>query len=416
MCRASRKLIYTKKPKNVSSSPRTTLKKQLYRNKNLTLGTVALFAIFAYTTTDATVFDKIAAFFQSKPVVKSNSQTVALLDPLNSTENAGIPVLLEGDDSLSAETGPMGTQADIEDYYPASDEIQTYTTKDGDTLKGIAKMFDVSPSTIIWANNLDTNTKLTTGQTLVILPVSGLQYTPKKGDTVGGIAKRFGVDPEDITSFNGISTLTTGEAIIVPNGEMEKPTPVEKKPVKQIAKTTKEPVIIKKGETVFDRTIGSVFSLAGPQKGETVARSRRGEKIWGFNAPAFKDYYIFPVEGGIKTQDLHGFNGIDIGYPGRAGGAPIKAAAAGTVIVAKDTGSNGGYGKYVVIAHNNGTQTLYAHNSKNAVSVGDTVKQGEVIAYMGRTGKATGYHVHFEIRGAKNPFATSFNSDNTSND
>ena len=416
MCRASRKLIYTKKPKNVSSSPCATPKKHLYRNKNLTLGTVALFVVFAYTTTDATVFDKIAAFFQSKPTVKSNSQTVALLDPLTTAENSGIPVLLEGDDSLSAETGPMGTQADIEDYYPTSDEIQIYVTKNGDTLKGIAKMFDVSPSTIIWANNLDANTKVTTGQTLVILPVSGLRYVPKKGDTVAGVAKRFNVDTEDITSFNGISTLTVGEAIIIPNGEMETPKAPEKKQVKQVAKTNKEPVIVKKGETVFDRTIGSVFSLAGPQKGETVARSKNGEKTWGFNAPSYPGYYIFPVDGGIKTQDLHGFNSVDIGYPGRVGGASIKAAAAGKVIVVKDAGSNGGYGKYVVIAHDNGTQTLYAHNSRNAVSVGDTVKQGEVIAYMGKTGHATGYHVHFEIRGAKNPFATSFSSNNTSND
>ena len=58
----------------------------------------------------------------------------------------------------------------------------------------------------------------------------------------------------------------------------------------------------------------------------------------------------------------------------------------------------------MVIKHGNGTQTLYGHLSSVNVSVGDTVKQGQVIGKMGSTGKSTGVHVHFEIRGARNPF------------
>ncbi len=85
-------------------------------------------------------------------------------------------------------------------------------------------------------------------------------------------------------------------------------------------------------------------------------------------------------------------------------GAPIRAAAAGEVIVSKTGGWNGGYGNYIVIKHANGTQTLYAHNSSNAVSAGASVAQGEVIGYVGNTGRSTGSHLHFEVRGAKNPF------------
>ncbi|MEY4602113.1 MAG: hypothetical protein RL292_54, partial [Candidatus Parcubacteria bacterium] len=59
---------------------------------------------------------------------------------------------------------------------------------------------------------------------------------------------------------------------------------------------------------------------------------------------------------------------------------------------------------YVVIKHGNGTQTLYAHLSGVQVSVGDTVSQGQVIGNMGSTGKSTGTHLHFEVRGARNPF------------
>jgi murein DD-endopeptidase MepM/ murein hydrolase activator NlpD len=74
------------------------------------------------------------------------------------------------------------------------------------------------------------------------------------------------------------------------------------------------------------------------------------------------------------------------------------------VIVSKTGGSNGGYGNLVIISHSNGTQTVYGHSSKILVRAGENVKQGQTIALVGATGKATGPHLHFEIRGAKNPF------------
>jgi murein DD-endopeptidase MepM/ murein hydrolase activator NlpD len=75
------------------------------------------------------------------------------------------------------------------------------------------------------------------------------------------------------------------------------------------------------------------------------------------------------------------------------------------VIIARGGGAwNGGYGNYVVIQHNNGTQTLYAHATTIYVSVGNSVTQGEQIATVGRTGQSTGDHLHFEVRGAANPF------------
>jgi murein DD-endopeptidase MepM/ murein hydrolase activator NlpD len=72
--------------------------------------------------------------------------------------------------------------------------------------------------------------------------------------------------------------------------------------------------------------------------------------------------------------------------------------------VSKSSGWNGGYGQYVVIKHANGTQTLYAHLSSNAVGVGDVVAAGETIGALGNTGKSTGPHLHFEVRGGRNPF------------
>lgn len=98
-------------------------------------------------------------------------------------------------------------------------------------------------------------------------------------------------------------------------------------------------------------------------------------------------YRIHPIFG---TQIYHA--GIDIGVPE---GTPIHAADSGTVI---DAEWIGGYGNAVIIDHGNGLQTVYAHNSSLAVGVGQTVSKGEVIAYAGQTGYATGPHCHFEVR------------------
>ena len=88
-------------------------------------------------------------------------------------------------------------------------------------------------------------------------------------------------------------------------------------------------------------------------------------------------------------------------------GSNILASADGEVLVSKGSGWNGGYGIYVVIKHSNGTQTLYSHMSATTVSSGDYVKQGQVIGKMGNSGRVngpTGIHLHFEVRGARNPF------------
>jgi murein DD-endopeptidase MepM/ murein hydrolase activator NlpD len=68
-------------------------------------------------------------------------------------------------------------------------------------------------------------------------------------------------------------------------------------------------------------------------------------------------------------------------------------------------GWNGGYGNYVILDNGQGVETLYAHMSETKAVLGDSVSAGDVIGYVGRTGDATGDHLHFEVRGAQNPFA-----------
>lgn len=97
---------------------------------------------------------------------------------------------------------------------------------------------------------------------------------------------------------------------------------------------------------------------------------------------------IHPVTGEYKN---HGGTDIGASY-----GTAIWAADSGTVVCSAD-GWNGGWGNYVMIDHGNGMQTLYAHMSSRAVSVGQTVSRGQVIGYVGSTGMSTGPHLHFEM-------------------
>jgi murein DD-endopeptidase MepM/ murein hydrolase activator NlpD len=93
---------------------------------------------------------------------------------------------------------------------------------------------------------------------------------------------------------------------------------------------------------------------------------------------------------GYRWGRLH--KGIDIGAPY---GAPIYAAAAGVVTY---VGPKAGYGTLVLIRHADGTVTAYGHMSRYATSTGHRVDAGELIAYVGAAGDATGPHLHFEVR------------------
>lgn len=119
--------------------------------------------------------------------------------------------------------------------------------------------------------------------------------------------------------------------------------------------------------------------------------------------------YLWPLPGGYNTiSSLAGGRihpvtgkpgnhaGIDIPAPS---GTNIYAAKSGVVIhAAKGTGSSWSYGNYVIVSHSDGTSTLYAHMSRIGCKEGQTVKQGDVVGYVGTTGRSTGNHLHFEIR------------------
>ena len=364
--------------------------------------------LFVPTYVHAGIFSFLSsvADAQSKTEITKNSQTLVLSDPstIVSAVMGGDDVdttILSDDNVLSTEVGPLGTAIDVEQYVPDSDQISLYVVKKGDTIKNVADLFDVTPNTIIWANNLSANPTLKEGQMLTILPVTGLRYTFKKGDTIKSIAKKYGADASDVELFNGIAADTNiepGTVIIIPNGEQQ----TVAQPANKNSKNAKSQAGKYTGKGVYKLKSTGELDLSGPKAGDAVMRSKSGEKTWGFNAAEYSGYYMFPVRGGIVTQGLHAFNGIDISAPK---GTPVMAAADGVVIADSRGTYGGGYGTYLAIKHPNGTQTLYAHNTSNIVTVGQSVTKGQVIAYVGSTGHSTGPHSHFEIRGAKNPFA-----------
>jgi len=285
-----------------------------------------------------------------------NVQNMALLSAaLNpSTNIGGGDITVIDGNSLLSESGPNSTFST--NHNVETDQISIYVVRDGDTVSGIAQMFNVSVNTILWGNDLS-GSGLKIGQTLVILPISGVKHTVKKGDTLESIAKNYRADIREISDYNNLQSsnhLAIGSEILIPDGEA--------KP----SKDSSSKVIHIKGST--SEALG---------------------------------YYIKPMAKYKKTQGIHGYNAIDLAAPI---GTPVFASASGIVAVSRETGWNGGYAKYIVIKHGNNSQTLYAHLDETIVSAGEEVIQGQIIGYSGNTGNSTGPHLHFEIRGAVNPF------------
>ncbi len=237
-------------------------------------------------------------------------------------------------------------------------QISTYTVQEGDTLSFIASDYGVSVNTIIWANNLKDADSIRPDMELKIPPVTGVVHKVKKGDTVAGLAKKYGVDAEKIVSFNFLpqeGDLREGQELMVPDGKLQAPSvPVQTSTAKRFA-----------------------------------------------YLPSLSDFFMLPATG-YDWGRIHGRNGVDVA---NSCGTPIYAAADGLVALAKSTGWNGGFGKFLKITHTNNTETLYAHASKLLASVGEYVTKGQQIAVMGTTGRSTGCHLHFEVHGAQNPLA-----------
>jgi len=358
------------------SSKRTVLQKESYiRAQNIPRHVLAISVLCALI------------LLPSQAWASNNSQTMALVSasigPLALVKNTDETPIMIDDAALTPSMSPSGSALDTGPTPDTSGQISLYTVREGDTIGSVATMFGVSTATIINANNLKQGASLKVGSQITILPISGREYTVQKGDTLKSIALKYkGVEASDIAYYNDMNPddeLSEGDTIVIPESD------IDTLPSKPVKTPTKQPGTTKTGTSI--KNIQFAYNAGTPDLG---------------------NYWLRPIKVGHMTQDLHGLRhtGVDIGA---SSGTPIYAAADGIVLIADNSNRyNTGYGNYVVINHVvNGlkVQTLYAHMSKTATSAGASVKKGQLIGYVGTSGRVTGAHLHFEVNGAKNPFA-----------
>ncbi len=195
---------------------------------------------------------------------------------------------------------------------------------------------------------------------------AGLRHRVERGESLYRIAKAYGVTPEELARVNGIrdtGRIEVGQVIVVPRARRALPV------------------------------------------GVITPESARGDRPAPPELPRGPSPFVWPVEAGVVTSpfgprgDTH-HDGIDIGS---REGAPVRAARAGRVLYSDHLR---GYGNLIIVAHDDGYATVYAHNRENRVRPGAEVRQGEVIALVGQSGKTSGPNLHFEVRKdniARNP-------------
>jgi murein DD-endopeptidase MepM/ murein hydrolase activator NlpD len=223
-----------------------------------------------------------------------------------------------------------------------------HTVQSGENLSIIAAKYGVSLETIIAAN--DASGILYPGDELLIPSVSGILHPFNRDESIDAIAALYEVSVAELLAAN---EDLSGRSIVIP--------------------------------------------------GATELRSLSNKSN---SLPDYSSYYMEPTDG-LNWGVLHYNNAVDLA---EGCGAPVFASAEGLVIDAVTGGWNGGYGRTVIIEHPNETETLYAHLQDVSVSEGDFVAQGDVIGQVGNSGRTSagtgsGCHVHFEVLGAKNPFA-----------
>ena len=261
-------------------------------------------------------------------------------------------------------------------------EMVKYVVQKGDTVSGIAEMFGLKSKTIYAANYeilQDDPHSLRPGQELRILPMDGVYWEWLGGIPFGQWAAYFNVKPEDIINYPGNNldlavvgdpqnaNIKVGTFLIVPNGEYQYHTPGQM------------PLGITRTNPASAQVAGN--GSCGPVEGGAVGTGT----------------FAYPT-------DKHTLSGFDysveshhLGLDFAAGlGANIYATDGGVVVYAGE--NSYGYGSMVMIDHGTGFQSLYAHLSAIFVGCGESVSQGQTIGAAGETGRASGPHLHFEIR------------------
>ena len=311
-------------------------------------------AVYQQQTKILSFLDESSTADSNKAVVQVDESNQLITDLTTVTEGGSAivkPNIMETIDS-----------SEVAKVNPGREDVVVYTVQSGDNVTVIANKFNVSVETILWENNLPSRAFLRVGDTLSILPTTGVTHKVASGNTILAIANKYDVDKEKIVEFNNLfdeGDIKIGQSLIIPGGRKIVPYQATTKYVSQ-PKTQ----------------VSSVTKLFIPPS--TSAANTSG-MYWPANARVISQYYSWR------------HTGLDIAAPT---GTAIYAADGGTVTL---SGWTRGYGNNIVIDHGNGVKTRYAHHSKLYVSVGEQVSKGQTIAAMGSTGWSTGPHLHFEV-------------------
>ena len=286
---------------------------------------------------------------------------------------------------------------------PKRAEQITYKVKKKDTIPAIAKRYGIKQDTILMNNKDALNNKMKVGDTITFPSIDGLYYKLEKNDTLAKIAKKYGISVVDIVDYNNINPkkLKAGSTIFLKGVTLQKYKDVEGRLIAaQQAKEDKKKNKNKEKEKEQEKEKpekppkGTKGSPPPPPPednddgGRSAAYSGAGfaypVRYAGVSSPFGNRYH--PV---LKRYILH--TGVDL----VAKYVPLRAAKAGVVTFA---GNMSGYGKIIIIRHDNGYETRYAHLSVISTNVGEHVNQGDLIGKTGNSGRTTGAHLHFEIR------------------
>lgn len=195
---------------------------------------------------------------------------------------------------------------------------------------------------------------------------TGVVHTVGRGENLWRICYTYGVDVNEVASLNKISDTTeikAGQKLFIPG-------------VRKVRR-----VIVPPGAPA-----ASVRKASVSRDADEKIIIKKGRFIWPVRGKLTSKF-------GLRGGERH--DGIDISAPS---GTPVKAADSGKVVVDDRFRA---YGRMLIIEHEGDYYTVYSHNKKNLVTVGDRVSKGDVIATVGNSGNATGYHLHFEVRKGK---------------
>ncbi len=247
----------------------------------------------------------------------------------------------------------------------------------GDTLYSISRRYGLPLRDVIDANNLKPPYTLKIGQVLR-LPVS-TYHIVSRGDTLYSISRRYGVDVDTLKRVNGLSypyTLAIGQKVMLQGNSNPGTVRTKESTGSKPRYTTETKTSARK--TTATRTINS----------RPISTKRNSKFAWPVQGTIVSK---FGTIGKGRTND-----GINIKA---AKGTAVRAADAGTVAYAGNELK--GFGNLILIRHNDGWITAYAHNDRIVVKKGQKVRRGEKIATVGETGGVNSPQLHFEIRAGK---------------